>query len=168
MLIFKRQSNVKVMKFSYKPPRNIRPLFIVHYAPLILIMLIGPATPIFGVWGIPMPLIPTILAGAVIFFFGSLFFIKWEIFWEKTYKGQLVTTGYFKYIRHPHYASLLAIGFGLSLFFYSMLALLISIIAIPIMVCSILDEEKELIAVYGDEYRNYMKRVPWRLVPGLF
>ncbi|RLF39219.1 MAG: isoprenylcysteine carboxylmethyltransferase family protein [Thermoplasmata archaeon] len=119
-------------------------------------------------WKIPLPLLPTVISGALLFLLGSYFFIKWELFWERTYRGQLVKTGYFRYVRHPHYASLLLIGFGLSLFFYSLVALLISFIALPIMICSILDEEKELIEKYGDEYRKYMEEVPWRLFPGVF
>lgn len=153
---------------NYKPPKEVRPLFILHYAPLILIILLGPITPLFDVWKIPLPLLPTVISGAFLFLLGSYFFIKWELFWERTYRGQLVKTGYFRYVRHPHYASLLLIGFGLSLFFYSLVALLISFIALPIMICSILDEEKELIEKYGDEYRKYMEEVPWRLFPGVF
>ena len=90
------------------------------------------------------------------------------MFWKKTYKGQLVTIGIFQHIRHPHYTSLLIIGFGLALFFYSLAALLIAIIAVPIMIWSIVDEEKILIKQYGKDYKDYMKKVPWRIIPKIF
>jgi len=152
----------------YKLPKELRTLFIVHYAPLLLIILTGPLTAIAGVWEISTEKITTITVGIIIFLIGTYIYFKWERFWHKTYKGQLITTGIFQYIRHPHYTSLLIIGFGLAMFFYSLFALAIAIIAIPIMIWSILDEEKLLKKQYSKEYKKYMKKVPWRLVPKIF
>lgn len=154
--------------FTYRPPKNLRALFIVHYAPLLLILMIGPQTALFGVWEIPLPKLATILFGLLIFSLGTYLYFKWEIFWHKTYTGQLVTTGIFEYIRHPHYTSLIIIGFGLAFFFYSLMALFLATIAIPIMIWSILDEEKQLIRQYGEEYKKFMKKTPWRMIPKIF
>lgn len=153
---------------SYKPPKTLRPLFIIHYAPLLLIIMIGPLTALYQVFQLPFPQIPTIITGSIIFFAGTILYFKWEIFWHKTYHGQLVTTGICSTIRHAHYTSLLIIGYGLALFFYSTAALLLATIAIPIMIISIFDEEKRLLKQYGEEYRKYMKQTPWRLIPHLF
>jgi protein-S-isoprenylcysteine O-methyltransferase Ste14 len=153
---------------EYKPPKKLRALFIVHYSPLLLMIMIGPLTAIYGLWELPIDIIISIIIGGIIFSLGAFVFFKWEIYWQKIYKGQLVTGGIFKYIRHPHYTSLLIIGFGLAFFFYSLAALLIAIIAIPIMVWSIFDEENLLIKQYGDEYKKFMKKTPWRLIPGIF
>lgn len=153
---------------SYKPPKTLRPLFIIHYAPLLLIIMIGPLTALYQVFQLPFPQIPTIITGSIIFFAGTVLYFKWEIFWHKTYHGQLVTTGICSTMRHAHYTSLLIIGYGLALFFYSTAALLLATIAIPIMIISIFDEEKRLLKQYGDEYRKYMKQTPWRLIPHLF
>ena len=152
----------------YKPPKKLRALFIVHYAPLLLIILIGPLTAFYDVWKIPTYPLASIILGIIIFLLGTFVYFKWELFWDKKYKGQLVTDGIFQYIRHPHYTSLLIIGFGLALFFYSLAALLIAVIALPIMIWSILDEEKLLIKQYGNDYKRYMKKVPWRLIPRIF
>lgn len=154
--------------FRYKPPKELRALFIVHYAPLLLIIMIGPLTALFKIWTIPFDMIITIVLGIILFLLGTYVYFKWEIFWNRTYQGQLVTGGIFRYIRHPHYTSLLVIGLGLALFFYSLAALLIAIIAIPIMIWSIIDEEKLLIKQYGKEYKEYMKKVPWRIIPKIF
>jgi protein-S-isoprenylcysteine O-methyltransferase Ste14 len=153
---------------KYKPPKELRALFIIHYAPLLLIIMIGPLTAYFNIWEIPLNKIYTIISGLLIFIFGTFVYFKWELFWYKTYKGQLVTDGIFRYIRHPHYTSLIIIGIGLSLFFYSIFAFIISIIAIPIIIWSILDEEKLLIKQYGEEYINFMKKTPWRLIPRIY
>jgi protein-S-isoprenylcysteine O-methyltransferase Ste14 len=152
----------------YKPPKELRALFIVHYAPLLLIILLGPLTAYYGVWELPLPKLISIILGLLIFLLGTYVYFKWEIFWHKTYKGQLVTGGIFQYIRHPHYTSVLIVGFGLALFFYSTAAFFIALISIPIMVWSILDEEKVLIRQYGEPYKEYMKKVPWRIIPRVF
>jgi protein-S-isoprenylcysteine O-methyltransferase Ste14 len=153
---------------KYKPPKELRALFIVHYSPILLIILVGPLTALYGIWEIPIDKIISIIFGIVVFLIGSIVYFRWEIFWERTYKGQLVTNGIFQYIRHPHYTSLLIIGFGLAFFFFSIFALIIAIIAIPIMIWSIIDEEKLLLKQYGQDYREYMKNVPWRIIPKLF
>jgi protein-S-isoprenylcysteine O-methyltransferase Ste14 len=154
--------------FHYRPPKELRALFIVHYAPLLLIILIGPLTAFYGVWELPLPKIASILLGVLIFLLGTYVYFKWEMFWHRTYKGQLVTDGIFRYMRHPHYTSVLIVGFGLAFFFYSLFALAIALCAVPIMIWSILDEEKVLIRQYGEPYKEYMKKVPWRMIPKLF
>ena len=154
--------------FKYRPPKELRALFIVHYAPLLLMIMIGPLTALYGIWKLPINIYLSIFLGISFFLLGTFVYFKWEIFWHKTYKGQLVTSGIFQYIRHPHYTSLLIVGFGLALFFYSIAALLIAIIAIPIMIWSIIDEEKLLVRQYGEEYKRYMEKVPWRIIPRIF
>lgn len=161
------KSLIKIFS-EYKPPKDIRTLFIVHYAPLLLIIMTGPVTPIYKIWQILPNFIPSLIIGLIIFLFGAYIYFKWEIFWEKTYHGQLVTEGIFKNIRHPHYTSLLIIGFGLAFFFNSFLALIIAIIAIPIMIVSIIDEEKRLIKEYGNDYIKFMEKTPWRIIPYIF
>jgi protein-S-isoprenylcysteine O-methyltransferase Ste14 len=153
---------------DYKPPKTLRFLFIIHYAPLLLIILIGPITALYNIWQIPTPQLITIISGVFIFLAGTYLYFKWEIFWYRVYKGQLVTTGIFKYIRHPHYTSLIIVAFGLSLFFYSIASLIIAIISLPIMIASIFDEERLLIKQYGNKYKQFMKDTPWRMIPGLF
>jgi protein-S-isoprenylcysteine O-methyltransferase Ste14 len=36
------------------------------------------------------------------------------------------------------------------------------------MIWSIFDEEKLLMKQYGDDYRKFMKKTPWRMIPGIF
>ena len=154
--------------FHYRPPKELRALFIVHYAPLLLIILVGPLTAFTGVWELPLPKLASILLGVSVFLAGTFVYFKWEIFWHRTYKGQLVTGGIFQHIRHPHYTSILIVGFGLAFFFYSLFALVVAVIAIPIMIWSIFDEEQLLTRQYGEAYKEYMKAVPWRIVPRVF
>jgi protein-S-isoprenylcysteine O-methyltransferase Ste14 len=153
---------------NYKPPKELRALFIIHYSPLLLIILIGPLTAVYGVWELPLNIYISITSGSLIFLFGSFIYFKWELFWHKTYKGQLVTNGIFEYIRHPHYTSLIIIGIGLAFFFFSLFALIVALFSIPIIIISIFDEEKKLIKQYGEEYKDFMKKTPWRIIPKIF
>ncbi len=156
------------MLWKYKPPKELRALFIIHYAPLLLIILIGPLTALYSVWELPIPKMLSITIGIVIFLGACYLYFSWSIFWQKNYHGQLITNGPFSKIRHPHYCSILIVGFGLAFFFYSSAALLISLFAIPIMIWSIIDEETLLLKQYGESYKQFMQQVPWRLIPGLF
>jgi len=153
---------------DYRPPKELRALFIAHYAPLLLIIMIGPLTAFYHVWQLPIPVLLSIAGGMIVFLVGAFVYFSWERFWHTAYKGQLVTTGIFQHIRHPHYTSLLIVAYGLALFFYSSAALLIATLAIPLMIWSIIDEEQHLIRQYGKEYKQYMKQVPWRLIPKIF
>ena len=71
---------------------------------------------------------------------------------------KLVTTGLYKYVRHPMYASLLFLGWGM--FFKNIDPLSISLVCIIsislIITCKV--EEQEMITRFGEEYRAYIKQ----------
>jgi protein-S-isoprenylcysteine O-methyltransferase Ste14 len=83
-------------------------------------------------------------------------------------KGNLVTTGIYGRIRHPKYLSNVLLAVGWALLFRGIHALL----CVPLwafgFVLLILFEEKEMEEEYGDAYREYKKKVPWRLIPRVF
>jgi protein-S-isoprenylcysteine O-methyltransferase Ste14 len=152
----------------YKMPKEVRALFIIHYMPLLLIIFIGPMTFLKGVYKIfTLDIIPIII-GIILLTIGYIIFTSWSIFWTKNYHGQLITNGPFKKVRHPHYSSILILGFGLAFLSNSLLALIIAIIGVPIMFISAIDEEKELIKRYGRRYEEYLKKVPYRFIPRIF
>ncbi len=71
---------------------------------------------------------------------------------------KLVTTGLYKYIRHPMYASLLFLGWGMfSKDINAVTIIIITLVTIAVYItCKV--EEKEMIARFGVEYRDYMKK----------
>lgn len=79
----------------------------------------------------------------------------------------LVTTGPYRWIRHPLYTTggvlLLAIGLMAANWFVLLFAL-VAIVALRLAVIPV--EERELVNKFGDEYRRYMARTG-RLLPQL-
>ena len=84
---------------------------------------------------------------------------------EKT--TRLVTTGIYAYIRHPMYASLLVLTWGVCLWAPSLAALLIAAIASLFLCLTALADERECLVYFGAEYADYMRRTR-RFIPGLY
>jgi protein-S-isoprenylcysteine O-methyltransferase Ste14 len=78
---------------------------------------------------------------------------------------QLVNTGPYRWIRHPLYATGIALFAALGLMQASWLVLLLTVIvAASIRFIVIPAEERALLAMFGDRYRTYMRRTG-RLLP---
>jgi len=75
---------------------------------------------------------------------------------EKT--SVLIDYGIYKFIRHPLYASLLFLTWGIFLKNFTITLLLISVISSVFLYITALLDEKECILYFGDAYRDYMKR----------
>lgn len=72
--------------------------------------------------------------------------------------GRLVTSGIYRLIRHPMYASLLYLGWGAALKSLSPASLALALIATGALVATAKREEVENVTRFGDEYRVYMTR----------
>jgi len=86
-----------------------------------------------------------------------------EFAFERT--ARVVTTGAFRWIRHPMYASVLYLGWGAALKHVTPAALVAVLITTAAVVATALAEEREDLARFGETYRHYMERtkrfVPW-------
>jgi len=81
-------------------------------------------------------------------------------------KRELRTEGVLQYVRHPIQAGLILVVLGF-FFFIPNLPTLISCVCVFLYIpIGIYFEEKKLIAMYGDQYLEYKKRVP-AIVPFL-
>ena len=85
--------------------------------------------------------------------------------WEKT--GELVTQGIFSYIRHPMYASLLALAWGAFCQDPTSLGAAIAIITSGFLWMTARTDEQECLAYFGQPYADYMQRTR-RFLPYLF
>ena len=80
----------------------------------------------------------------------------------------VVSTGPYRWVRHPSYSGLLLIVAGYGLASGSWLTLLVCVVLpLPALVRRINVEEAELARVLGDPYRAYAARTK-RLVPGIW
>ena len=84
---------------------------------------------------------------------------------EKT--SSLVTSGVYRYIRHPLYSSLLFLTWGIYFKSVTWLGVLLALAATLFLVATALADETECIRFFGSSYQAYMKRSK-RFVPFLF
>ncbi len=80
----------------------------------------------------------------------------------------MVTTGIYSKVRHPGYLGVILMYLGASLWFESLVPILIALLFSGLHVLTALKEEEYLLRKFGDDYRRYMERVRWRFIPGLF
>jgi protein-S-isoprenylcysteine O-methyltransferase Ste14 len=79
---------------------------------------------------------------------------------------KLVTRGLYRYIRHPMYASLLFLGWGMFLKDINTVTIIIIVLVTLAVFITCKVEEKEMIAKFGEAYREYMKNTRmW--IPGI-
>ena len=79
----------------------------------------------------------------------------------------LVTSGIYRFIRHPSYLGLLVNSLGWALAFRSGVGLLLAALLIPPLLARMRAEERLLHAQFGGEYDAYRGRTS-RLIPGLY
>lgn len=84
---------------------------------------------------------------------------------EKT--STLVTSGAFRYIRHPMYAALICLAWGAFFKHFSGLNLALVLAATALMFITARRDEDECLAHFGDDYRAYMQRTR-RFIPFVF
>ena len=80
---------------------------------------------------------------------------------------KLVTSGIYRYVRHPISLAVLVYDPGIPLIFSSLYGFLLMLALIPLILYRITIEERMLIQKFGDEYRDYMKRTK-KIIPFLY
>ena len=82
-------------------------------------------------------------------------------------RHSLVTSGVYRFIRHPSYLGLLVSSLGWGLAFRSGVGVLLAALLIPPLIARIQAEERLLRSEFGAEYDSYRGRTS-RLIPGLY
>lgn len=81
---------------------------------------------------------------------------------------KIATTGIYSKIRHPGYLGLILMYLGVALLFHDILATVAAVILSFLQILIAFAEERFLIKKFGEEYEEYMGRVPWRFIPKVF
>ena len=71
---------------------------------------------------------------------------------------QIAVTGPFRYIRHPIYTGIYVLTLGIGLIFFSGLWYIVMILFIPLWYIECMEEEREMLKTYGQEYADYQSR----------
>lgn len=84
---------------------------------------------------------------------------------EKT--TELVTTGIYRYIRHPFYSSLLFLGWGILLKNISLISIALAVLVTLLLFITARKEEIENLRYFGEPYRDLMRKTRM-FVPFIF
>jgi protein-S-isoprenylcysteine O-methyltransferase Ste14 len=100
--------------------------------------------------------------GLIIYILGVIILIKATYDFIKQKPNQIIKTGIYKYSRHPLYLSTFFILIGTGIATLSWLFLILNIIIIYFFYKESLIEERHLIKIFNDDYKEYMLHVsPW-------
>ena len=80
---------------------------------------------------------------------------------------QLVTSGLYKYIRHPIYTGVILGAFSIPIYSSSLRGFVVTMLVIPLFMYRIGNEEKMLIEKYGEKYEEYQEHT-WKLFPYIY
>jgi protein-S-isoprenylcysteine O-methyltransferase Ste14 len=82
--------------------------------------------------------------------------------WKEIYqaKGKLVTTGLYRYIRHPQYVGFLLITLGMNVQWLTIITLALWPVLVIVYYKLAKTEEKEAEETFGEEYLKYKRAVP--------
>lgn len=115
----------------------------------------------FYVIGLIFFVVGLIIRWAAIIYLGRFFTVNVSIAEDH----QLITTGPYRYVRHPSYTGMLLIFFGFGLCMLNIFSL--AAIILPISIAFLWRmhvEEQALQAAFGERYRDYAARTP-RIIP---
>jgi protein-S-isoprenylcysteine O-methyltransferase Ste14 len=105
-------------------------------------------------------------SGLAIFLMTQIVYMTTILPWPNTPINEPVTTGIYRYSRHPIYLALLFQLISIGIATASWLFLLLTLIFLILFNNSVIPEERGCLEKYGDNYREYMKRTPrWIGIP---
>lgn len=110
-------------------------------------------------------IVAMVIGYAIVFFGLSVVAQGWREIYIARKKKRLATDGLYSVVRHPQYTGFFLIVFGEGIVHWPTI---ISVALFPVIVAAYtflaLREERAVLAEFGDEYREYQKRVP-RFIP---
>ena len=98
------------------------------------------------------------VAGSVLFVGGTLMFLlcAGQVYFHKFTGRGPVLGGLYRWIRHPQYLALAVTGIGLAILWPRFLTAALWAVMIALYYLLARDEERRMVARFGDQYRHYM------------
>ena len=109
----------------------------------------------------PTPLLKTVrVTGSLLFIIGCLgfFFCAAQVYLGKIFKWGIASKGLYRSIRHPQYLTLGLWGTGMAILWPRFLVLASLSLMFILYYFLAKDEERRMLGLYGDGYRQYMER----------
>jgi protein-S-isoprenylcysteine O-methyltransferase Ste14 len=141
--------------------------FYAAFNPFLLFLARWPATHWLADFFLPhMVLPPGILlksvrvAGSVLFVGGAVMFLACaaQVYFHKISRRGPALGGLYTWIRHPQYGALAVTGLGLAILWPRFLTVVLWTVMIGLYYVLARDEERRMVAAFGDQYSAYMSR----------
>ena len=171
---FGRQSRKIPIAANRRGPREIAVLALAWLGSMIL-PLLWVCTPLFAI--AEYPLNPAVFAAGVIVAASSLWLFRrshielgrnWSVSLDLREGHQLVTSGLYRYVRHPMYTSIFLYALGQALVVPNWIAGPANLAAFFVLFAARVQSEEQMMAdKFGDQYRNYLAKTK-RLIPGIW
>jgi protein-S-isoprenylcysteine O-methyltransferase Ste14 len=153
--IFRYDIKTLYKKSVASPPYNKTEKIINNLGMLIWFILF-----IYSIF-LPLPLgTPLLYAGIALFLVGLIMVEIAGIPWKSAHVDEPITTGLYRYSRHPIYIGVFVQYIGIGIASASGLFLLLVILQIALSAPTVPAEERFCCDKYGDVYRSYMNRTP--------
>jgi methanethiol S-methyltransferase len=113
-------------------------------------------------FGTPIAHVVAMVIGYTIVFAGATLVAEgWRRIHQARRETRLMTDGVYARVRHPQYTGLFLIVFGEGVVHWPTI---VSVVAFPLIVIAYVflarKEERQMLEQFGDEYRDYQRRVP--------
>jgi protein-S-isoprenylcysteine O-methyltransferase Ste14 len=100
------------------------------------------------------------ISGSVLFVGGAVVFVvcAGQVYANKLLRRGVALRGLYARIRHPQYLALAATGLGLAILWPRFLTIVLWTVMVALYVLLARDEERRMLAAFGERYRAYMSR----------
>jgi len=141
--------------------------FYAAFSPVLLFFARWPATHWLADFFLPHMVLPpgaflkTLrVAGSILFVGGALVFLicAVQVYFHKFSRRGPALRGLYAWIRHPQYAALAITGLGLAILWPRFLTVVLWTVMVGLYYILARDEERRMMATFGDQYRAYMSR----------
>jgi protein-S-isoprenylcysteine O-methyltransferase Ste14 len=110
----------------------------------------------------------SLVIGGLLSTAGGTICVYWYIYWERNFQGELLTEGPYAYVRHPYYSGFILLAIGLALALPIFETRLLAVMTLAVISVYVPREEEQLLIQYKKKYRKYMKKVKYKLLPGIY